>query len=187
MAPMSPSRNPFADPSLPTFAGLIDRIEADKELPPRTRQNWAWALRAIARAVAKELAAVPAHPEFLRKLLDGAAPASLGMSRGAWNNARSLAGKVLEWAGLTAMPNHYQAAFSSAWQELWTKLPSGTALSFQLSRLFHYASAQGIEPENINDEVLDRFYLALVREHCAQAIRNLSRCHKVLEQRERAH
>jgi integrase len=164
MAPMSPSRNPFADPSLPTFAGLIDRIEADKELPPRTRQNWAWALRAIARAVAKELAAVPAHPEFLRKLLDGAAPASLGMSRGAWNNCRSLAGKVLEWAGLTAMPIHYQAAFSPAWQELWAKLPSGTALSFQLSRLFHYASAQGIEPEDINDEVLDRFYLALAAE-----------------------
>ena len=75
------SRNPFADPSLPTFADLIDRIGADKNLLLRTRQNWSWALRTIARATGKELAAVLAHPEFLRKLLDRAAPASLGMSR----------------------------------------------------------------------------------------------------------
>ena len=158
------SRNQFADPSLPTFADLIDRINADKKLLLRTRQNWSWALRTIARAVGKEPAAVPAHPEFLRKLLDGAAPASLGMSRAAWNNARSLAGKVLQWAGVIAMPGHYQAPFSPVWQELWVKLPSGTALSFQLSRFFHYASAQRIEPDDVNDKVLDEFHLALVAE-----------------------
>jgi len=77
------SRNQFADLRLPTFADLIDRIDADKDVPLRNRQNWNWALRTIARATGKEPAAVPAHPEFLRKLLDGAAPASLGMSRAA--------------------------------------------------------------------------------------------------------
>ena len=86
------SRNPFADPSLPTFADLIARIAADEKLPPRTRQNWTWALRAVARAVGKEPAAIPAHPEFLRKMLDRAAPASLGITRAGWNNARSLTG-----------------------------------------------------------------------------------------------
>jgi integrase len=158
------SRNQFVDPRLPTFADLIERIGADKNLPLRTRQNWSWALRAIARVAEKQPTAVPAHPEFLRKLLDGAAPASLGMSHAAWNNPRSLAGKVLQWAGVIAMPGHYQAPFSPAWQELWAKLPSGTTLSFQLSRLFHYASAQAIEPDDVNDEVLGAFYLALVGE-----------------------
>src|SRR5713101_2039923 len=146
MADASLSRNPFADPTLPTFADLISRVQAEEALPLRTRQNWTWALRAVARAVGKDPVAVPAHPEFLRKLLDHAAPASLGMSRAGWNNARSLTGKVLEWAGLASLPGHYQAAFTPAWQELWARLPSETALSFQLSRLFHYVSAQGIEP-----------------------------------------
>src|SRR5215472_5682373 len=164
MAQTAASRNPFADPQLPTFADLIDRIRADKELPLRTRQNWTWALRAVARAVKKVPIAIPAHPEFLRKLLDGAAPASLGMTRAGWNNARSLLGKALKWAGLTSMPGHYQAAFSPPWQHLWSKLPDGTALSFQLSRLFHYASAQDIGPDEINDQVLDRFRCALVAE-----------------------
>jgi hypothetical protein len=71
MARTSPSRNPFTDPTLPTFADLIDRIEADKELPLRTRQNWTWALRAVARAVAKDPIAVPAHREFCTNFSTG--------------------------------------------------------------------------------------------------------------------
>jgi len=98
------SRNPFGDPMLETFADLIIRVDADETLPLRTRQNWTWALRAIARAVGTDHAAIPAHPEFLRKVLKRAAPASLGMTRAAWNNARSLGGKVLEWAGLATIP-----------------------------------------------------------------------------------
>src|ERR1700730_9276665 len=164
MAHTPASRNPFADPALPTFADLIARVAAAERLPLRTQQNWSWALRVVARAVGKDPAAGPAHPEFLRKLLDRAAPAAIGISRGGWNNARSLLGKVLEWAGLASMPGHYQTAFTTAWQELWAKLPPNTALSFQLSRPFHYASAQGIEPNGFDDDVLARFYRDLVTE-----------------------
>jgi len=73
-------------------------------------------------------------------------------------------GKVLEWAGLASMPGHYQVTFTPAWQELWAKLPTGTALSFQLSRLFHWASAQGVEPADMTDAALDRFHKDLVAE-----------------------
>jgi hypothetical protein len=100
----------------------------------------------------------------LRKQLDRAAPASLNMTRPAWNNARSLASKALEWAGFTSMPGHYQAPFAPAWAILWETLPPDTALSFQLSRLFHYASAPGISPAMINDSVLAAFHEALVTE-----------------------
>jgi len=33
-------------------------------------------------------------------------------SRGAWNNARWMTGKVLEWAGLASMPGRYQVTFT---------------------------------------------------------------------------
>jgi hypothetical protein len=164
MSEMLLSRNPFADPTLPTFADLILRVKADQQLPLITRQNWTWALRAVARAVAKDPVAIPAHPEFLRKVLGRAAPASLGITPAAWNNARSLTGKVLEWAFLASMPGHYQAPFTSRWAGLWSKLPPDTALSFQLSRLFHWASAQGIQPSEINDEALAGFHRALTTE-----------------------
>jgi integrase len=164
MATTPPSRNPFADPNIPSLADLSARIGVERHLPPRTRQNWIWALRAVARAAGNELVAVPAHPEFLRTVLERAAPASLGMTRAAWNNARSLTGKALQWAGYTRMPNHYQARFSPPWQALWDLLPPNTAMSFQLSRLFHYASAQSIPPSELNDKTLDRFNIALVKE-----------------------
>ena len=175
MAATSPSRNPFADPTIPSLADLIARIEAAKELPLRTRQNWIWALRAIARAADNKPAAVPAHPEYVRTALERAAPAASGMTRPSWNNARSLTGKALDWAGYTQMPNHYQARFSPAWQELWDKLPPSTAISFQLSRLFHYASAQGIQPDEISDETIDSFFLALVNESIVRNPREIHR------------
>jgi integrase len=164
MSKMLVSRNPFADPTLPTFADLIVRVAADEELPLRTRQNWTWALRAVARAVGKDPAEVPAHPEFLRKSLDRAAPASLGISRAAWNNARSLTGKVLERAGLASMPGHYLVPFAPAWAELWARLPPESALRHQLGRLFHYASAQGIAPNEVDDGALEAFHRALIAE-----------------------
>jgi hypothetical protein len=121
-------------------------------------------LRTVARAVGKDPATIPAHPEFLGKLLDRATPAAIGIKRGAWNNARSLVGQVLERAGLTSVPGHYQAPLTPSWYRLRAKLLSGTALRDQPSRFFHYASALGIEPDEVNDEVLERFCHALVAE-----------------------
>src|SRR5437763_2511330 len=142
MTASAPSRNPFAAPALPSFADLLARIAADPNLPARTRQNWSWGLRTVARAVNKDPAEVPAHPEYLRALLKRAAPASIGLSPAAWNNARSLAGKALEWAGLASMPGHYQAPFALEWQELWDQLPPGKhALRMPLSRFLHFCSA----------------------------------------------
>jgi hypothetical protein len=159
-----PSRNPFADPSTLTLADLIARVRSADTLSLTTRQNWAWALRTVARAAGKDPATVPAHPQFLRKVLGRAAPKAIGISQASWNNARSLCGKALKWAGLVSVPGRYLAPFAPAWAELWACLPAESALRHQLGRLFHYASAQGIAPNEINDAVLATFHQALVTE-----------------------
>jgi integrase len=164
MATTPSSRNPFANSALPSLADVDVRLKADETLPLKTRQNWSWAIRVVTRAAGRDPREVPAHPEFLRKVLAQAAPASIDLTKPAWNNARSLLGKALQWAGFASVPGHYQAPLIKSWQELRDKLPSGTALRGQPSRLFHYASAQGIEPTDMNDAVLDQFYRALVAE-----------------------
>src|SRR5205807_75523 len=94
-----------------------------------------------------------------------AAPASIKLSPAAWNNARSWTGKALEWAGLASMPGHYQAPFAPEWQGLWDELPPGkNALRMQLSRFFHFCSAQGIAPAAVDDSLLAAFHDALVTE-----------------------
>ena len=63
------------------------------------------------------------------------------------------------------MPGHYQAPFSPEWQPLWDQLPAGkNAMRMQLSRFFHFCSAQAIAPVDVNDEVLTAFNEALITE-----------------------
>jgi hypothetical protein len=165
MIAVPPPRNPFADPMLPTFADLIDRIASDTLVPLRQRRNWMWALRLVARAAGEAPAQIPAHPEFLRPIFKKSVPASLGITKAAWNNARSLAGKALERAGIASMPGRYQAAFAAEWADLWQLRPTGTnAMRCRLSRLLHFCSAQGIRPDQMNDGVLAAFHDALITE-----------------------
>jgi len=159
------SRNPFADPKLATFAGLIARVGADPTLELRVRQNWVWALKTVSRAIGKDPMAIPAHPEFLRKAMAKAAPDAIGIGRPSWNNARSLTGKVLEWAGLALIPGHYQAPLTPQWDILWATLPPGkNALRMQLSRFFHFCSARAISPDQVCDDVIITFHEALITE-----------------------
>jgi hypothetical protein len=124
-----------------------------------------WALKAVAKACGKRPTDVLAHPEYLRVILKEAAPESVGLGRAVWNNARSLFGKALAWAGFASIPAHYMAPLAPAWLELRGKLPAGkNALRFQLDRLFHYCSAQRIGPDEVNDDVLTAFHHALVTE-----------------------
>ena len=85
MALTQVSRSPFASPDQPSLADVIDRVRAASNLPKITRQNWVWALRTIARVLAKDPASIPAHPDFLRRLFAGAAPASLPSCTGGRN------------------------------------------------------------------------------------------------------
>src|SRR5262249_42675485 len=51
------------------------------------------------------------------------------------------------------------------WDALWNKLPGPKdALRMQLSRLFHYCSAQGMSPDMVDDNILGSFKRALITE-----------------------
>src|SRR5262249_3897157 len=160
MASEQVSRSAFAAPGQPSLADLIGRVEAASDLPKTTRQNWCWALRTVARVASKEPAAIPAHPDFLRRLISKAAPGRMGLGAGAWHNAQSRPGKAMAGAGLISTPGRYQAPYPPEWSKLWLLLPPKSALAYQLTRLFHYCSANGVQPEDVNDEVLQEFYTA---------------------------
>src|SRR5262249_5050448 len=153
MAPKQVSQSGFASPDQASVADLIARVGSAPDLSKATRQNWCWALRTIARVTGKEPAAIPAHPDFLRRLMGKAAPSSMGLGTGAWNNAKSLTSKAMAWAGLISIPGRYQAPYTPEWGKLWSLPPSKAALAVQLTRLFHYCSANGIQPDDVNDEV----------------------------------
>lgn len=168
MATSNLSRNPFSVPKQRSMADIIAEVKAAAALPKAKRQNMVWALRTLCRVAGKEPEAVSAHPEYIRRLLRTAAPTAAGLTAAAWNNARSLAGQAMAWAGITTIPGRYLAPYSEAWTALWAMLPPKSALAVQLTRLFHYCSAQGIAPPEMDDTVLQAFYRALVAESLVQ-------------------
>jgi integrase len=158
------SRNDFTDPKVPSIADVIDWIKRDETLPLTTRRNWLWVLKLLTRSAGKDPTEVPAHPKFIRMLLQRTTPEVLGISRPAFNNARSLIGQLLRYFGLASIP--YKADFTPPWAELWQKLPSGRppVLRAQLGRSFHYFSARAINPSELCDVDLENFHQAMISE-----------------------
>ena len=160
------SRNPFAEPMLPTFADLIDRIAGDTVLPLRQRRNWMWALRVIARAAGKAQDANSRSPGIpapdLYKI-----GAGLARHHQSCVEQRSFLSLEKRWSGqgLPRCP-HIIRPLLPRNGPICGKCsqPGRTRCGCRLSRLLHFCSAQGIHPGQVNDEVLAVFHDALITE-----------------------
>ena len=136
MATSPVSRNSFAASAQLSLADLIGRIEETTEIPKTTRQNWCWALRTIARVAGKDPEAIPAHPDFLRRLSAKSAPIAAGLSPGAWNNAKSLMTKAMAWSGLISVPGRYLNSLHSGMAEPLVIAPRQTGPCPSVGTLF---------------------------------------------------
>jgi hypothetical protein len=140
-----------------TLADVLAAIDAT-ESPARRKQDLASAVRSVARALGRSPEQVPADPRLLASRLTEIAPQALGFSKARWSNVRSLLWAALEL--VTAMaPGRHSTPLSPAWRALWNRLPT-RRLKTRLSRLLHYCSAAGIEPDDIGEATFAAF-----REH----------------------
>lgn len=145
----------------PTFASLIEQINADQALAPRRRQDLASALRTVAKALGKSPEDLPANPASLRQRLVRFTPAMAGVSRRRWQNALSLVRAAFKHAGLTQVPGRSRTPLSAAWAELFRHI-SNPKTRYGLSRFARYCSERGIAPEAVDDAVLEAFRNDLV-------------------------
>jgi hypothetical protein len=72
-----------------SLADLLATLGAS-DLPERKRQELASAIRSVARALGRLPETIPADGRLLAGRLKEVAPAAIGISRGRWNNIRSL-------------------------------------------------------------------------------------------------
>ena len=84
-------------PSRTTLADLITLIEKANLMPTQKRDQVS-AVKTTARLLGARPVEIDADPGKLRKRLETIAPEALGLSRGRWNNIRSLIGKALALA-----------------------------------------------------------------------------------------
>jgi integrase len=143
-----------------TVADVIGRLEADPSLSPARRSAMRSALRTVCRILNADPRSVPAELRNLRRRLEGVAPAATGLSRGRWNNVRSLTLAALRQAGIRAMPGGRHRPLGLAWEPLYARLPD-RKLRCGLSRFMRFCTAHQIAPDAVDVAVFERFRDAL--------------------------
>jgi integrase len=137
-------------------ADVIGRVEADNNLDVGRRASMLSALRTMCRVLNASPQSVPASLRNLRQRLEGISYGATGLSRGRWNNVRSLTLAALKQAGIRAMPGGSHQPLGLAWEPLWARLP-GHQLKCGLSRFMRFCSAHQISPETVDSAVFERY------------------------------
>jgi integrase len=161
--------HPFAAAETPSLHDLLDRVSADEQLDPRRKADLRSAIKSLGQWLGLDLTAMPAHPQYLRERLAGFQPAAAGVSRKRLQNVRSAVAFALDRYGLGGRRS-YLAPLSPAAQALYDLLPD-KYFRCRLSRLLHFISAQGIEPEQMTDAVADEFLAALDQHSAVKHVR----------------
>ena len=174
MSNKSPSRQTTATQRQATLADVLNSVLRDESMSARRRRDLGSALQTMARALNTQLAEIPAEPRILRARLKEVSPAAVGVSASRWANVRSLVSSALIRAGITALPGRRLTPLSAAWQNLYDALPSET-LRNALSRFVGYCSVSGVEPDAVDNAVMDRYFADLVEK---SIVRNPRKIHQ---------
>lgn len=138
-------------------ATLVDLIQAIRQtdLPDRRRQELISAVNTVARILNRSVGEIHLDPRLLANRLAEVSPAAVDLSAGRWANAKSLFRAALSLVR-DISPGRHLSSLSPEWQALWEHLPGRTAKT-RLSRFMHFASANGIVPDEVTAETFTVF------------------------------
>jgi integrase len=156
--------NPFMTHDQMTMADVLERVAASVDLKPQRRRNICSALRALGKLMNRDLAYLPAHAGFYRKMFKELHPEHCGLSKSRVANIKSDVLFALKFVGCIDGARSYMAPLSDDWQVLWDKAACAGRLRLYVSRLMHFCSARGILPDNVDDAVSEQLRVALVEE-----------------------
>jgi hypothetical protein len=145
-----------ANPSSPSLADLLAAIEVDN-VSEQKRRELRSAIRCAGRALGRSLETVPLDARLLASRLKEVAPAAIGVSKGRWNNVRSLLHSALS-RFQPMSPGRHRNDLLPQWLLLSKKLTSRSD-QIALSRVLHFFSARAIGPEAVIESSFDEFRL----------------------------
>ena len=106
---------------------------------------------------ATRLLAIPLAMDTIRDGLGGVNPIAVGMTPKRFANIRSDFVAAVKASGPLPVNAERKVALSPEWRQLFARL-SGRRANLGLSRLGRFASAKGIQPGGINDEIIDALH-----------------------------
>lgn len=141
--------------TLETLLGLVDA----SEWPDRVKMDVKSAVRTVGRLLGAELAEIEADVPSLRRRLEGLSPESAGLTKGRWNNIRSLFGKALALA-VDVFPARSKEPVLPEWAKILAPLTAGRRSP--LTPLARFLGPRGILPSNVTVADLEAYHDVLV-------------------------
>ena len=151
-----PFRPPDAHPPEPrNLAELLERVENAADLSAQRRRDYRGAVRTVCAILGRDASAIPAGIPEIDRLLAAVPRAVHQRADKTVANLRSrLRSAILQCSGGSGPPQR-GAPLAPRWSELRGRL--GTPrLRHGLSRLMRVASASGVEPEQVDDRLVER-------------------------------
>jgi integrase len=145
-----------------TLAGALAALERDGKLSATRRRDLVSAVKRVAVLLGDEPAAIPLDMAAISARLATVNAVAVGISTKRLANIRSDFLAAAKASGVVPLKIKGKPALSPAWIDLFARL-SGRRAHIGLSRLARYASARGLMPKDINDEVIAGL-IAAVRE-----------------------
>jgi len=139
-----------------SFADAITMIAGAKELPEPKRRHWACSLRRIAKALDRPEATIPARYSAIRTALGQLHHVPLGVTAKNVANHKANTKAALRWLNREKDAPEHGARLQPEWERLRAAVAHNVA-RMRLSPLMRYCSAKGIEPEGVDEHVIDGF------------------------------
>jgi integrase len=147
---------------LATLAGVLAALERNDKLAATRRRDLVCAVKRVAILLRDEPAAIALDMGAISARLAAANPVAVGISTKRLANIRSDFLAAVRAAGLMPAKAVSKSPLSFVWLDLFDRL-SGRRAHIGLSRLARFASARGIAPKDINDDVIGEL-MVTVRE-----------------------
>ncbi len=159
----------------PSLADLLSALESASDLPDSKRLHWRSSVRFMVKALGLPATALPARWTGLRHRVADLNAVMMGCEHKTLQNHRANLIAVLKWFKGEGHGVARGVVKTPAWQALWDRLPSRNHYGrARLSGLMRYCSAQGVEPCEVSDAVLER-YMVYRGEHTRQAANDQAR------------
>lgn len=141
--------------TLETLLRLIDATDWQD----RVKMDVKSAVRTVGHLLGGDLASIEVDVAALRRRMEGLSPESVGLTKGRWNNIRSLFGKALGLA-VKVFPSRSKEPVLLEWAKVLAPLTASRRSL--LTPLARFLGSRGVLPSNVTVSDLDAYHSVLV-------------------------
>ena len=140
-----------------TLRDVLNAVEGRDTLSATRRRDLRSAVKRVASLLGDDPARIPLDLPAISAKLATVSPVAAGLTSKNFSNIRSDFIAAVKISGLKPVQRLARTPLSPAWKKLLADL-SGRRAHLGLSRLARYASANGIEPREIDDATIDSLH-----------------------------